>query len=338
METREIKQDVKLGIFVLVAIALFLITIFYMSSESNIFRRTFVVTAVFRNVEGLKTGDNVWLSGVKIGTVRDVRIISEGRVVVDLALRQDPTRFIKKDATAFIGSDGLVGSKIVIIRPGNKGGAISDADTINSISPTDTQELLNIAKEVGQNTRDITAELKLLADKINKGEGVIGELLHDGALAQDLRQAVESLKRTGTNVAQASSNLNQLAYNLQHGEGLLPTLITDTTYEQVFQEAITNVRRVSENSVAIAQNLEEVIEKVNNEDNALGVLLADTTFANKLQQTIDNAQDASAKLDENMEALQHNFLFRGYFRRKERREEREARREQENEAATSSSR
>lgn len=329
MEAKEIRQDVKLGIFVLVGVLLFLVAIFYMSSESNIFRRTFTVSAVFRNVEGLKSGDNVWLSGVKIGTVKDVRIISEGKVIVDLSLRQNQTNFIKSDATAFIGSDGLVGSKIVVIRPGIAEGPISDADTINSISPTDTQELFNIAKEVGQNTRDITAELKVFAAKIGRGKGVIGELMNDGALAQDLRQAISSLKKTGDNAARATSDLSTLAYNLNHGDGLLPTLISDTSYQQAFKEAIVNVKKVSQNSAAMAENLEEVIAKVNNEDNALGVLLADTTFANKLQNTMDNAQDASVKLDENMEALQHNFLLRGYFRKKEKREEREAKKQAE---------
>lgn len=336
MESREIKQDIKLGVFVLTGVLLFLVAVFYLGSESNVFRRTFVVSAVFRNVEGLKSGDNVWLSGVKIGTVKDVRIISEGHVIVDLSLRENQTQFIKNDATASIGSDGLVGSKIVVIRPGSVGSQITHADTINSISPADTQELLNIAKDVGQNTRDITAELKSFVEKIGKGTGVIGELVNDGPLAQDIRNTIATLKQTGNNAARASSQLNTLTYNLQHGDGLLPTLISDTSYEQVFRDAIVNVRTVSENSAAMARDLEEVVAKMNDENNAVGVLLADTAFANKLQKTLDNAQDASAKLDENMEALQHNFLLRGYFRKKERREEREAEKARERESEISS--
>src|SRR5688572_11867278 len=100
MEKKEIAQQIKLGAFVLAGLSLFLISVFLIGSENNLFSRTFTVAAVFKNVEGLKAGDNVWLSGVKIGTVADVRIVSEGQVVVDLALKNRQNQFIQKDAVA----------------------------------------------------------------------------------------------------------------------------------------------------------------------------------------------------------------------------------------------
>ena len=136
MEKKEVAHQVKLGAFVLVGLCLFLAAVFLIGSENNVFSRTFTVSAVFRNVEGLKPGDNVWLSGVKIGTVSDVKIISEGKVVVDLALKENQNKFIQSDAVASIGSDGLVGSKIVVIRPGRSNRTVSDEDTLNTLSPT----------------------------------------------------------------------------------------------------------------------------------------------------------------------------------------------------------
>jgi phospholipid/cholesterol/gamma-HCH transport system substrate-binding protein len=114
---------------------------------------------------------------------------------------------------------------------------------------------------------------------------------------------------------------------MKHGNGLLPALISDTGYANTFKEALTNVKRVSTNANALAQNLESLTSKMNDKDNAVGVLLADTAIASSLKQTIKNAELASEKLDENMAALQHNFLLRGYFRKQEKRrakEEKEA--------------
>src|SRR5688500_18937785 len=105
MDAKEIKQQVKLGAFVLSGLALFLVAVFFIGSENNIFTRTFDVSAVFKNVEGLKEGDNVWLSGVKIGTVTQVRIVSQGKVVVRLSLKNNQHQFITKDANASVGSD-----------------------------------------------------------------------------------------------------------------------------------------------------------------------------------------------------------------------------------------
>src|SRR5688572_23932585 len=129
MESKEYRQNLKLGLFVLSGMALFLLSVFYIGSERNVFNKTFTVSAIFKNVEGLTEGDNVWLSGVKIGTVKNVTIISEGQVIVSLSLKDKQNEFVKKDATAFIGSDGLVGSKIVVIRPGASQQIIHDNDT-----------------------------------------------------------------------------------------------------------------------------------------------------------------------------------------------------------------
>ena len=320
MNIPDIKQSLKLGAFVLGALLIFVISVFVIGKESNIFSKTFVIHAVFKNVEGLQKGDNVWLSGVKIGTVKSVEIIKEGKVIVNLSLRHKQNEFIRKNANASIGSDGFIGNKIVVIRPGDDPQVIQDEDTVNSLSPADTQELINIAKEVGENTKSITTDLKDLITKINKGQGVVGELLHDGPMAQDLRAAASKLRTTGENTAKTSSELSALVYNMQHGQGLLPTLISDTAFVSTFQQAVVNVKIVSQQASAVASNLNTLSRKINNSDNAVGVLLTDTAFAHKLKSTIGNTERASQKLDQNMEALKHNFLLRGYFRRQDKKD------------------
>jgi len=322
MEKKEIAQQIKVGIFVLAGLALFLVSVFFIGSENNIFSRTFTVAAVFKNVEGLKAGDNVWLSGVKIGTVSDVRIFSEGKVVVDLSLKDRQNQFIETDAIASIGSDGLVGSKIVIIRPGKSGKMVSEEDTLNTVSPTDTQDLINLAKDVGENTRSLTSDLKAIASRISAGQGIVGELLNDGSVAHEIRAAVQNLRATGDNTAKASRELNALISELRTGPGLLPMLISDTSYAKTFQNALANIEQVSVNAGMVSESLQDLASKINNHDNALGVLLTDSLVADQLKSTIENAAQASHKLDENMEALQHNFLFRRYFRKQERKQER----------------
>lgn len=319
MEPKEYRQNIKLGIFVLTGIALFLLSVFYIGSERNVFNKTFTVSAVFKNVEGLTEGDNVWLSGVKIGTVKNVRIISEGQVVVSLSLKDKQNDFIKKDATAFIGSDGLVGNKIVVVRPGSASESIHDNDTINSLSPTDTQDLINIAKDVGSNTRSLTDDLKLITSKINKGQGVVGELLHEGDLSVDLRATINSLRAASQNTNQATVDLRKLVSEISNGDGLVTKLITDSTYAENFDNALQDVAEVGVNAKVMSEDLKKVIAKFNDENNAIGVLLADSAFANKLRTTLNNASSASAKLDQNMEAMRHNFLFRGYFRKQAKR-------------------
>lgn len=315
MDRNIVKQNIKLGAFVLVGLLLFFTAIVFMGKQGTVFSKTFTVAAVFKNVEGLKDGDAVWLSGVRIGIVKDVRIVEEGRVVVTMSLRERQNEFIRKDATANIGSDGLVGNKIVVIRPGSSSQIIHDEDTINSFSPTDTQELFNLAKDVGVNTKSITEDLRLITAKLNKGEGIVGELIHEGELSTEVRQLIYSLKLASQNTNMATADLQRMMHEINTGDGLLTKLIKDSTYVDSFEKTLANVKEVGENSKVMSQSLKNIIRKMDNDNNAIGVLLADTTFARKLRTTLDNAQSASTKLDENMEALQHNFLLRGYFRR-----------------------
>lgn len=319
MEKKEMAQQIKVGAFVLAGLTLFLLSVFLIGSENNLFSGTFQVAAVFKNVEGLKPGDNVWLSGVKIGTVSEVKIVSEGRVVVDLSLKDNQNQFIRTDAVATIATDGFVGSKIVIIRPGEAPTSVQEDDTLNTTSPTDTQDLMNIAKAVGDNTRSFTADLKLIADRISEGKGIVGELLNDGEIAQEMRAAILNLRATGNNTARASEDLHNLIYDLRNGDGLLPMLIADTGYAKTFEHALANIDAFSTHAEAVSASLQTLAASINDKNNAVGVLLRDTVAAVQLKTTIENAAQASRKLDENMEALQHNFLFRGYFRKQEKR-------------------
>ncbi|HEY0768914.1 MAG TPA: MlaD family protein, partial [Sphingobacteriaceae bacterium] len=266
METKEVGQQVKLGAFVLGGLALFVMAAFLIGSENNVFSRTFNISAEFKNVEGLKEGDNVWLSGVKIGTVKEVRIASEGKVIVQLSLKDRQSEFLRKDATASIGSDGLVGNKIVVIRPGSAPEPIAENDVINTTSPPDTQELINIAKDVGDNTKSLTADLSAIADKISKGQGIVGELLNDGALAQELRQAVANISQTGNNTANASAELHKMLYELRNGTGLMPTLIRDTSYANAFKESLVSIQQVTANAKTVTDNLQDLSVKLNEDD------------------------------------------------------------------------
>ncbi len=315
MDNQEAKRNIKLGAFVIGGVALFLITLFYLGRENNIFNKTFTVSAIFKNVEGLKEGDNVWLSGVKIGTVKKVSITDEGRVIVSLSLKEKQNEFIKKDATANIGSDGLVGNKIVIIRPGTAPETIQDNDTINSFSPTDTQELFNLAKEVGTDIKVITTDLRLITGKINEGEGVIGELLNEGEMAKELRASMAAIRKASENATRATNEINKILVEINQGDGLMTKLIRDTTYAAQFSRTMENVEQVGENARKMAADLKEVTDKMNDRNNAIGVLLTDSVFAEKLRSTMINAEKSSAKLDENLKAMRSSWPFKKYFKK-----------------------
>lgn len=330
MKTKEISKQLKVGLFVLAGLVLFLLAVAYIGADRNLFSRTFTLYSVFRNVEGLQPGNNVWLSGVKIGTVKKVSIAGNNQVVVEMKLHDRQNNFIARDATANIGSDGLVGSKIVVIRPGQSGASVQESDTIRSTSPVDTQEIIDMAQDVGKDFQTLTRELNVLISKFNRGDGVVGDLLNDGPLARDLRLAVDNARITAATASQATQEITILTEELRktvqeirNGNGIVAAMLNDTSWTRSFGQTIENVQQLSAQTAAISSDLEALTKNINNKETPLGMLLGDTAVASKLQEAIASAQTGAEKFDENMEALQSNFLLRGFFRKKEKRREKE---------------
>lgn len=315
MSEQSDRKNAKLGFFVLISLVLFLIAVFFIGGARDLFNPTFEIHTRFKDVNGLTRGNNVWLSGVKIGTVRRVSITSDSMVSVTLRIREEDRQFINKDARASISSEGLIGNTIVVIEPGRSGIPIEEDDVIASVTQTGAQDILDMLETTGQNVLVITEDIQRITEQINSGEGTIGRLLSSNELANNLESTVQSLETTGQRTARISNDLSRMVNRLQNNEdGPVHTLLNDTTFAPTYDSLMQNIQVTSQNINEVSQNLQRLSEQMNRDDNALNVLLADTTFANDLQRTINNAAEGSRKINESVESLQRHWLFGGMFR------------------------
>ena len=113
-----------------------------------------------------------------------------------------------------------------------------------------------------------------------------------------------------------SSNIADYTAKLQTKGVLANDLVTDTSLFQSLKTASIQIRQASDNAKELTGNLKTVTEKINDSSNTVGVLLHDQQAATNLRAMIENLQSGTKKFDEDMEALQHNFLFRGFFRKR----------------------
>jgi len=116
-------STIKLGVFISLGVAVLILGIYFIGEKQQIFKKTFRVSGVFRDVAGLQEGNNVRFSGINVGTVDNIRIASDSSVRVEILIGEGTRQFIKKDAVASIGSEGLMGNKILVITPGTGGQA-----------------------------------------------------------------------------------------------------------------------------------------------------------------------------------------------------------------------
>ncbi|MFY8009556.1 MAG: MlaD family protein, partial [Flavobacterium sp.] len=151
-------QKIRLGLFVIIGLTLFVLTIYFIGSKQQMFGKTETLTAVFNNVAGLQLGNNVRYSGINVGTVRSIEIVNDSTINVEMQIDETILPHIKKNAVATIGSDGLVGSVIINIIPG-KGESlpVQPGDVIKSNNRIRTDDMLSTLNVTNENAAQLTA-------------------------------------------------------------------------------------------------------------------------------------------------------------------------------------
>lgn len=193
----------KLGMFVIIGLALFIITIYFIGKNRNLFVSTFHLKSHFKNVSGLKAGNNVRFSGINVGTVNEIEFVSDSSVVVNFIIKKEVQQFIKTDARASIGSDGLMGDKVLTISPGTASNqVVKDNDNIASTNAVEMEDLMKSVKVSIDNAGIITEQLAEFTYKMNNGNGALSKLMSDESFANDVGATISNMKK-------ASKGLNE---------------------------------------------------------------------------------------------------------------------------------
>lgn len=323
---RSASQKTRLGIFVIISTILFVVAVYMIGQGKDMFKKTFTISAYFQNVNGLQNGNNVRYAGIDIGTVRAINMINDSTIKVDMNIEEKIVQHIKKDAIATIGSDGLVGNMIVNIVPG-KGTAtvIENGDTIESFSKIGADDILSTLSVGSENVALLTVDLLKITTEMLEGEGTIGLLLNDTIMAQDLKQSAYNLKTASKGATKAINELTEIISSLKtNDDSVLGMVLNDSISGKQLKSIVTNLETSSSEINSILSNINTVVNDLNSSKGAYNYILKDTSLVNNLKSTMKNINEGTEKFNENMEALKHNFLTRGYFRKLERQEKKAA--------------
>lgn len=197
MDTHTPKFKVRLGLFVAGGIGLFVLAIFFIGKQKNLFNPVYKLTAMFYNVSGLQVGNNVRFTGINVGTVDNIVIINDSTVRVDMLIKKDVMQFIKSDCEVAIGSEGLIGDRILIITQGSAGAPIaSEGQELASAEPVETDAILASLQVTAANAEVITQQLAEIMYKVNSGQGTLGRLIQDSTIADNFDQTMVNLKQS----------------------------------------------------------------------------------------------------------------------------------------------
>ncbi|HLN73329.1 MAG: MlaD family protein [Methylococcaceae bacterium] len=203
METHSTQFKVRLGLFVAGGFLIFALAIFLIGRQKNLFNPTFTLTTTFRNVSGMQVGNNVRFSGINVGTIDDIGIINDSTVQVKMLIQKSVEPFIKSDCKAVIGSEGIIGDRILVI---TQGGPISqpvkEGQMLLSVEPVELDAIIQSLSVTALNAEVITDQLAEIMVNINQGQGTLGMLIQDTTIAENINSTIINLKKS-------SKGLNQ---------------------------------------------------------------------------------------------------------------------------------
>ena len=264
-------NKIKLGIFVSLGLVALILAIYFIGEKQLLFKSTFRLTGVFKNVAGLQAGNNVRLSGISIGTVESISLVSDTTVRVEIVIDESSRKFIKKDAVATIGSEGLIGNKVLVINPGTGGKkSIENNDVIQTAQPIDVDDIMISLKTTIDNTAFITGDLAKISSNIESGEGTIGRLMMDKTWRQNFQATIINLKEGSDEfkvvmdkageldsiliavkstigyTAAITNDLAKITNSLQSGEGTIGRLLMNSSGAENFDSTMVYLKQSSE--------------------------------------------------------------------------------------------
>ncbi|MBI9072622.1 MAG: MCE family protein [Melioribacteraceae bacterium] len=293
-------EGARLGLFIFLGTVLLFVAIFLIGNKESLFVETITVKTYFSNIEGLRSGASVRLSGLNIGSVSSINLVEnkQDRVEVIMRIENEVTNFIRLDSEASIETEGLVGAKIISITPGTPNyEMVKDGGLIKSENPVNMAEIIKESKRVINNLGDITENFALIVTKVNQGEGTIGNLINNDELYHSAVSITNSADKSLKLMTQRMDEVSTFIIDLGTG---LESIIANV------DSGVTDVRHFVES----IENGDGTIGKLISKDDAYDSLMV---VMHNLTGATENAKSGAESLAENMEALKHNWLFKSYF-------------------------
>jgi len=306
--------QLRVGIMVIVSLALFAIAVFFISGQVGFFTRHYTLKAYFPGAGDLREGALVRLAGISVGNVVKIRISPytdrQRAVEVDLKIARTYQNEIRADSVASVETVGLLGDSYVDITRGTPGQeVIGDDGAVKTAEKADIAAVVQNTNEVILNLNSLSAKLDDITTHIQAGKGSMGKLLYDQTLYNKMDATISSAQTLveraqhgeGTlgklmsdetlynRTVATLDRLNKVIDDVQHGEGSLAKLISDPS-------AYNNLNRLMANGNTL-------IDGINQGHGTLGKLAKDEQLYNRMNSTLAHMDTITTRIDQGQGTL-----------------------------------
>jgi len=324
--TNQEGNNIKLGVFVIAGLFVLILSFYMIGKNQNLFGSGFELKTRFYNLNGLVEGNNVLFSGIHAGTVKDIAIFNDTSIEVTLVIDKKIRSYIHKNAITSIGTEGLMGNKVVNITPGKGQSATAEeGDVLAAEKIASTDEMLQTLSKTNQNVAVISEAVKRAVLRVDSS--ALLELLNDRNIGASLKSSLVNIYKATANANKMTQGLNDLVRQMKNGKGTAGLLLSDTAFAGDLKQAMAKVRAAGDNANQMTVQMNDMVKEIRlqmlNGKGPLNTLLKDSVMAGNLARSMANIQKGTDNFNQDMEALKHNFLFSGYFKRLEKQRKKE---------------
>lgn len=314
-------NNIKLGVFVIVGMAFLVLLLYMIGKNQNLFGKTFLLKAKFENVHGLMPGNNVRFGGIDAGTVKEIVMIDDTTIEVTMMVKTKMKGYIHKNANVTIATDGLMGNKLINIEPiKNPAPLVEEGDVLQSAKVTSIDVMLKTLGETNNDIAAIAKDLKSAVQRFNNSSA-LWDILNDKTLPANLRASLMNVRSASERINNSMGDFNSIVADVKNGKGSVGTLLKDTGFAKNLNETIIKIKKIGNSADTLALHINGLITTITTEVESgkgpVNALLKDSSMVNRLNKTLTNVEKGTAAFNDNMEAIKHSFLFRGYFKRLE---------------------
>ncbi len=318
---KQSSSNVKLGMFVLGGMFVIVMSLYLIGKSQNLFGSNFMVKARFKTISGLKPGNNVRFSGIDAGTVKEIKILNDTCIEVSMVLDKKLKSFIHKNSIADIGSEGLMGNKVIDVTPDNAPASeIEDGDLLQTKEEINTGSMLETFSHTNDNVQVISGDLKLALRRLNESKP-LWSLLEDSTLATDIKDILRNFKKSSVDFNASMADLHDMLAGVKRGEGVAGVLVADKKEADEMKKTLDNLNGISGNINRLTVRLDSIAAGIEGDlkhgHGTIPTLLKDPGAADKLNNSLQNIEQASETLKQEMDALKQNRFIKKYMKKSE---------------------
>lgn len=312
---QETKRNIRLGAFVMTGTAFLIVAFYFVGSRQNLFGSTFTISARFYNVNGLMQGNSVRFAGIDIGTVQTLEIENDSTVHVIMVLDKKVQRFIRQNAIASVGTDGLMGNKLVNINSGRENAPlVAEGDQLKTLRPLAMDEMARTLNVTNTNMAQITRNLSNITGRISN-KNTFWKVLMDTLVAENIENAVHNLKDMTVSGKITLINFRHFSDKIVSPQTSIGRLASDTVFYHNLSFAMQKLSKTGDSIQRMSGDLSGMIRNVKQGRGSIGKLLSDTATIASLNQGLKHIDSAAINFNKDMLGLQHSWLLRRYFKK-----------------------